>query len=260
LPGSQGAKILAYDIETAPNIGYSWRTREVDILKVIEEWYILCFAYTWIGEGDEEPQVVSLPDFKKEYKADPTNDFRVVKKLHELFGAADIVVGHNSNSYDNRRANARFLVHQLGPPEPFRQLDTCLVARRYFDFNSNKLNDLAEVLGIGSKAETGGFNLWIRTMAGDKDAWATMTSYCAQDVALLRDIYYRLRPWIDGHPNVNMITRNLDNCPKCGSPNMTRQGFKFNKTTTVQQWKCGDCGGWSSSRISEKTSKPSLVN
>ena len=208
-------RILAYDIEVSPNTGYTWRVREQDVLKVIEPWYILCFAYTWVGEEDEV-HVVALPDFRKQYKQDPTNDYQVVKKLHELFEAADIVVGHNSQSYDNRRANARFAVHNIPPPRPYKSIDTCLVARKYFDFNSNKLGDLGETLGCGSKAETGGFNLWVRAMAGQKAAWDTFRQYCMQDVVLLRAIYLKLRPWIDGHPNVSFLNGTLENCPKCG--------------------------------------------
>lgn len=254
------ARILAYDIEVSPNLGYTWRTREQDVLRVVRPWYILCFAYTWVNE-DDEVHVVSLPDFRKQYKEDSTNDFKVVKRLHELFTAADIVVGHNSQSYDNRRANARFMVHGLDVPKPYRSVDTCLVARKYFDFNSNRLGELATTLGLGVKLDTGGFSLWEKVMAGDPVAWATMREYCRQDVVLLRDVYLKLLPWIQGHPNVNMVADGtLDACPKCGSKNLSKQGLKYNRTTTVQQWKCGDCGGWASSRCSEKVDKPALVN
>lgn len=256
------ARTLLYDIEVAPNLGWTWSKRETDVLAFVNEWYILCFSYMFLDE-DDEPHVVALPDFRKQYKEDPTNDYKVVEKLHQLLSAADIVVGHNSNSYDNRRVNARLLIHNFDPPKPYKQVDTCLVARRYFSMTSNRLGDLGETLGLGSKEETGGFALWLKVMAGEKSAWDKMRSYNAQDVVLLRDIYLRLRPWIVGHPNVNTGDEDgdLDACPRCGSDNLTKQGMKINKTSRCQQYKCGDCGGWCSSRISEKDApKPSLVN
>ncbi len=253
------ARTLLYDIETSPNLAYTWGKYQQDVLRFANEWHMLCFAYAWLD--DPEVKVVALPDFRKAYKADPTDDFRVVERLHGLFEEADIIVAHNGNSFDQNRANARFLVHGLDPPQPYRQIDTCLNARKYFSFNSNKLGDLAESLGIGVKGETGGFQTWVSCLAGDKAAWQQMKDYNAQDVVLLREVYLRMRPWIDGHPSVAMITGALDACPKCGSTNLTRQGFKFNRVSTVQQWKCGDCRGWSSSRVAERDlPKPTLVN
>jgi hypothetical protein len=254
-----GARILIYDIENTPSIGFTWGKYDQTVIQFTQEWYMLCFAYKFLG--DDEVQVVALPDFKKEYRADRTNDYRVIKRLHELYSEADIVIAHNGNRFDQRKTNARLLVHGFDPPTPYKQIDTCLVARKYFNFNSNKLGDLGEILGLGTKADTHGFGTWVGCMAGDKQAWSVMKEYNARDVDLLEQVYLKLRPWMDGHPNVGLLSGQLDACPKCGSSAMTRQGFKRNRTTTVQQWKCGDCGGWSSSRLSERdVAKPSLVN
>jgi len=87
-----------------------------------------------------------------------------------------------------------------------------------------------------------------------------MMRYNRHDVAILEKLYLKMRPWATGHPNVAMLDENLDGCPKCGKGPMTRQGLKTNRTSTMQQWKCVACGGWASSRIAEKTDKPSLVN
>jgi len=255
--GSQ-ARILLFDIETAPNLAFVWGKYEQNVLAYESEWYILCFAYRWLGS--EETSVIALPDFKVDYKADASNDYKVVEKLHALFCEADVVIGHNSNSFDNRKTNARFLFHGFDPPTPYKEVDTCLVARKYFSFNSNKLGDLGETLGVGSKAETGGFGLWLGCLNGDKNSWEKMKSYNAQDVTLLEKVYLRLRPWINGHPNVAVLEGNLDCCPKCGADTMMKRGFGHNRVTTFQRYQCTTCGGWSSSRIAEKIDKPLLIN
>lgn len=252
------ARTLLYDIETAPNIAYVWGKYDQNVLEYEQEWYILCFAYKWLGE--DETQAVTQFDFKKEFKADPSDDFRVVEKLYDLFCEADIIVAHNGNSFDQKKSAARFLYHGFDPPSPYRQIDTCREARKHFNFNSNKLGDLGTTLGIGHKAETGGFKTWLACMGGDKAAWQQMKDYNIQDVDLLEAVYLRLRPWIQNHPNITMYDGDMECCPRCGEDAMTKQGIKRNKTTFVQQWKCGGCGGWASSRLTEKVDLPFLVN
>ena len=258
MDGGTQSRTLLYDIETSPNLAYTWGKYDQNVLEFAQEWYILCFAYKWLDEPDTH--VVAMCDFRKAYKANPTNDFHVVKKLHALFDEADLIVAHNGNSFDQKKSAARFLFHGFDPPSDYRQVDTCRAARKHFNFNSNKLGDLGQTLGIGAKAETGGFKTWLGCMSGDPTAWEQMKAYNAQDVVLLEQVYLRLRPWITGHPNVAMLNGDLDACPKCGAGAMSKQGLKYNRTTIVQQWKCRSCGGWASSRTAEKMQSPLLVN
>jgi hypothetical protein len=257
---SKTVKTLLFDLETAPNLGYTWAKWEQNVIQFEQEWYLLSFAWKWLG--DEEVQVLGLDDFPKAFKADPTNDYHLVEKLHALFDEADIVIGHNSNSFDNKKAQGRMLVHGLDPPSPYQEVDTLRVAKRYFSFNSYKLGDLGEALGVGTKAETGGFETWLKVMAGDKKAWKVFKEYNQQDVVLLEEIYLRMRPWIEGHPNVALLAEgDMELCPRCGEDAMIRQGFKHTRTMTYQRWSCTACGGWSRSRISEKDEpKPAFVN
>lgn len=253
-----GARVLIYDIENSPSLGYVWSKYQTDVIQFAQDYWILCFAYKWLGE--DQVHMVAQPDFKKAYKEDPTNDYHVVAKLQGLFNEADVLVAHNGIAFDTRKTNTRLLTHGFSPPSSYKQVDTYRVAKRYFSFLSNKLGDLGEALGLGTKAENHGFSTWLGCMAGDKNAWQTMKDYNARDVDLLEQVYLKMRPWVDNHPNVSFLCGEMDGCPKCGSHHLTRQGLKYNKTTTVQQWQCGDCHGWSSSRVSEKVPKPALVN
>ena len=74
-----------------------------------------------------------------------------------MFDEADVVIAHNGDKFDMRKANARFGHYE--PPMPVQQVDTLKVARKYFKFESNKLGDLGEHLGLGNKEVTGGFAL-----------------------------------------------------------------------------------------------------
>ena len=94
-------------------------------------------------------------------------------------------------------------------PSAVQQIDTLKVARRYFMFNSNKLGDLGQHLRLGKKESTGGFELWVGCMKGEAKAWSRMIQYARQDVNLLMDVYYKLRPFMNNHPNKNLINRRV---------------------------------------------------
>jgi hypothetical protein len=171
-------KTLIYDIETAPIVGTVWGKWEQNLIWTIQDWYILGFSYRWHGKR-MKTQSVFMPDFKL-YKKDPTSDYEVVKKLYELFNEAEIVVAHNGNSFDQKKSQARMIIHGFGPPSPYQQIDTKLVAKRNFNFTSNKLDDLGSYFGYGNKMKTDK-DLWRKCMAGDMKAWKYMRDYCDRD-------------------------------------------------------------------------------
>lgn len=252
------ARILLYDIETAPNLVHTWGTYEQTALEVIRPWYLLCFAYKWLDEGTTD--VVALPDFEKEYKKDPENDYQLVKYLHDLFNEADVVIAHNGNAFDQKKVHARFLIHGFDPPTYYRQIDTLKEARKHFRFDSNRLNDLGIQLGLGEKVDTGGYSLWQGCMAGDQKSWAKMKKYNKQDVVLLEKVYKTLLPWIDNHPNVSMLCGRTDGCPKCGAKHFQKRGVRYNKTTAYQSYQCQSCRGYFRDRMTLKTPAPQYVN
>lgn len=250
------ARILYYDIETAPNLSYVWGQYEQNVIDHEREWYILCVSYRW--EGEKKTHVCSLIDFPETYKKDPENDYHVVKKMWDLIDEADIVVAHNGDRFDMRKANARFVYHEMGPTSPVKQIDTLKIARRYFMFNSNKLDHLGSYLGVGRKVNAGGFETWAGCMRGDLNSWKTMIKYARQDVDLLRDVYMKLRPWATNHPNLNVYDGGCD-CPTCGSSNLQKRGYKYTQVATYQQYYCNDCGAWSRDRLMEDVTRPDLV-
>lgn len=223
-------KILLFDIETSPNISYTWGKWEQDVIEFKEEWKILCFAAKWLG---------GKKIFAHRIKG--TSDREVVKALWKLFDETDIVVAHNGDSFDVKKTNARFAHYNLPPPSPYKTIDTKKIAKRYFNFNSNSLNDLGKYLGLGEKVETGGFKLWKQCMSGNQEAWRKMIKYNKQDVLLLEKVYLHFRPWMTGHPNVSIDTE----CPKCGSDNIQFRGIVRTAPGNVyRRFQCNSCGGW----------------
>lgn len=236
------SKVLIYDIESAPIIATVWGKYEQNFVWSIQDWYILCFAYKWLGE--KKTHVISQTDFK-DYKPGSENDLSVVQKLHELFNEADVIVAHNGNSFDQKKSQARMIIHGMEPPAPYKQIDTKLVARKHFNFTSNKLDDLGDYLGLGRKIQTGGYDLWKQCMAGDKKAWKKMQKYNIQDVVLLESIYLKMRPWMNNHPNLGVIDDRPKACNNCSSQRMIiHKKRMISNTGYKMQYQCGDCGAY----------------
>jgi predicted RNA-binding Zn-ribbon protein involved in translation (DUF1610 family) len=247
-------KILLFDIENTPMITYTWGMWEQDVIEVKEDWYILCFAYMWLGE--KQPKVVALPDFRG-YKKDRTNDLHVVKKLWELFEQAEVVIAHNGDQFDIKKANVRFLKHGLEPPSFYKTIDTLKLARRIFKFDSNKLDYLGQYLKVGRKVPHTGKHLWLGCMAGNPEDWNIMKRYNKQDLILLEKVYRKLRGWDNSQVvNLNLVYGTTFNCPKCGSPDTHKDGARLRLGGLIQRYHCKNCGRWSSQPVSKEKERP----
>ncbi len=245
-------KVLVFDIETAPIISYTWGVWEQNIVGIVRDWYILCFAYKWLGE--KKIHVLSLPDYET-YKKDRHDDKDLVNDLWSLFNDADALIAHNGDNFDIKKANARFAFHKLSPPSPYKQIDTLKIAKKHFKFDSNSLDKLGRYLGIGRKTKHEGFGLWEGCMDGDKNAWKRMVKYNRQDVNLLEEVYLELRPWASTQYNFGMLSKSLA-CSHCGSNNLQSRGTARNKTTVYRRIHCTDCGGWSRTANNTRDDKP----
>lgn len=251
----QEIKILVFDIETAPNEGYTWGKYEQNVIQFTHNWYMLCFAAKWLNQ--KKVYTAKLPDFKL-YKREKDNDREVVKALWHLLDEADVVVAHNGNKFDIKKSNARFAYHGLPPPSSYASIDTLLVAKRYFKFDSNHLTDLGTFFKIGNKLHHEGFSLWTKCMAGNKRAWRKMIKYNIQDIILLEKLYLKLLPWITNHPNRALYDCKPNACPNCGQTNLIKNGLYYTRIQTYQRWRCKDCGASATSRTPIKQEKPEV--
>lgn len=245
------AKILLYDLEISrtrvEGYGSRWEFRVVKFLKQSE---LMCYSYKELGES--KVHFVSRHDFKKYH------DF--VKSLRDLLDSATITIAHNGGSFDDKMANRFFVTEGLTPPRPRKTIDTRREAKRWFRFESNKLDDLGDFLGLGRKENVGYADLEDDFMSNNpsKKTIRLMKKYNDQDVRLLESIYLRLRPYMQSHPNLGDIHQADGICPKCGSDNLQRRGFNHRRTGKVQRYQCIDCGGWTNESSIKKVGR--LVN
>lgn len=223
------SKILLYDIETFPNLAYVWGKYDQNVIAFKEEWQLASVAWKWLGESTVHCQTVQ----------GNKTDLALCETLHDLLSEADIVIAHNGDEFDQKKVRARMVTHKMQPLPPITSIDTKKVAKKYFNFTSNSLNDLGKTLGVGKKVQTGGFDLWLDCMAGKKEAWKKMATYNRQDVVLLEKVFQRMRPWMD--KAILIPTVAFKSCPHCESEDVKKDGIRGNGTTVKQEWECNSC-------------------
>lgn len=186
-------KILLLDIETTPMKVYTWGLwdQNIGINQIIEHTEMMCFGAKWLGK-----KKVTFKSVHHHGKQE------MLETLHEMMNEADILVGWNSAAFDHKHIRREFLEAGLTPPSETKDLDLMSIVKANFLFPSNKLDYVAQKLGVGAKVKHSGFELWIDCMDGKDKAWREMRKYQIQDVELLDKLYDVLLPWLPGKASV----------------------------------------------------------
>lgn len=247
-------RILLLDIETFPNLAYVWGKYEQNVIRYTQQSCIATFVAKWL----DSPKIISkaLPDYPG-YIPGSYDDKAIVADLWKLFDEADIIVAHNGNSFDIKVVTGRFIFYNMKPTSPFKSVDTKLMVKSVVRYNSNSLDDLCSLLGLGKKIKTD-FDLWEGCINGDMKCWNQMVKYNRMDVLLLEKLYLRLAPFAKTHPNLTFWTRGK--CPKCGGHNIQYRGFARCVTRQYRRFVCNDCGSWGRAVISDKDGNVNTVN
>lgn len=244
------AKIAVGDIETAPLVSGHWRLYDenIGLGQIEKEWTILSFS--WKPFGGSKSDVIYMDTSGK---ADPRDDYDLCLALGKLIDEYDFLIAQNGKRFDLRKINARLIMHGFPPPSPIKVIDTMLMAKQVAAFTSNKLDWLSNHLTDLPKEhhkEFPGYELWAECLKGNPKAWAVMKKYNIRDIEATEQVYLRLRPWVNDHPNVNVYHDDNDSvrCKVCASPNIEKRGYAYTNTGQYHRYRCSDCGGWSRSR------------
>ncbi|KKM04658.1 hypothetical protein LCGC14_1762000 [marine sediment metagenome] len=242
------AKVLVFDVETAPLRSYTWGLwkQNIQTSHIISDWFMLTWSAKWLFEDE----VFSDRLTSKEALAE--DDRRISHSIWKLIDEADIIIAHNANRFDVKKLNTRFLLNGLNPPMPYQVIDTLEHLRKRFSISSNRLDYVNELLGIGRKIDTGGFALWEGCMRGDALSLKKMEEYNIVDVEILEETYLRIRAWIKPHPNMGLfIEDNVEVCPACGSKELKFGGTPYRTAAnSYETFRCEECGSVGRSRTS----------
>ncbi len=246
------AKILLLDIETAPNVAFTWGLfkQNISLGQLVKPGRTICWAAKWL----DKKKVI----YKSEYHQDHET---MVREMWKLLDEADLVIHYNGKKFDIPTLNKEFVLLGMGPPSPYRQIDLINTCRSQFRFASNKLDFICQQLGLGGKVQHKGMALWVGCMEGIKKDWKMMKEYNIEDVHLLERLYYRLLPWIKTHPNLAMyMDTDRPVCTNCVSGKVQSRGTEVTNRATYRRFKCMGCGANLKGREAVKGArKPVLV-
>lgn len=239
MPTKRGPSILHIDIETAPHVVYCWGLfkENISTKQVIEASRTICYAAKWHGKRGVVYDSLNY-----------SSEEEMVAGLWHLLDEADAVTHWNGKRFDIPTINKEFMKYGWEPPSPYKQIDLLHVARRQFKFASNKLDYVAQFLGLGAKVKHIGFELWVGCLGGDDKSWRIMERYNKEDVRLLERLYKRFLPWIKDHPNYGLyVDSERPVCPNCGGLVHSR-GIEHTKTQSYRRYQCTKCGTWARGR------------
>lgn len=229
-------KRLFYDIETSYNIVKSWRIGfniNLNMEDIIQERAIITIAYKW--EGEEDVTVLSW---------DKGCDKKIIEDFVKVMSEADELVGHNVDRYDTKFIMARALKHNISVLPKYQSTDTLKLAKKHFMLNSNKLDYIAQYLGIGHKTKHRGLEMWDDIiLRNDSKALEEMIEYNVQDVFLTEQVYHKLMEY--SLPKVNHASKQTGNkhtCPQCGSDHAELHKTYISSTgTKTRLMNCLNC-------------------
>ena len=256
--GTKNKKVLYLDIESSR----LWVTMPVYDLKftagyispkyVTKDWYITAAAWGWLDVQNKKIKnikAVSGLDFPLAYAKDHRNDQGVVKALLDIIGQADLIVGHNLDSFDLAKINYRAAFHKLPIVDLPPTVDTLKAARRYMKATSNSLYYLTKEFGLETKIQLPP-GVMHEADEGCAKSLKKLIAYNKGDIKAGADLYFEILPRIKNHPNLNIFNteKRLSGkktdiiCGNCGSSDIIKAGIRPTLTGIKQKYSCKCCG------------------
>ncbi len=242
-------RILVFDVETAPITAYTWGLfdQNVGLNQIKTDWHLLSWAAKWYGEP--ESKVMYMDNSKAK---DITDDKELVEGLSKLLNETDIIITQNGEEFDIKKLNARAVINGLPPIKPCKSTDILKESRKVFKFTSHKLEYMTDQLNTKYKKlkheKYPGFELWSAILAGDKNAWKEMKTYCVHDVLATEEAYTVIRGWIKTQNLACYIDDAVTRC-KCGSDKLEKRGYACTEAGKYQIFRCKECGKWPRSPV-----------
>ena len=178
-------KVLYLDIETAMMKVYAYDlfvpSKRISKDMIAENSFVICWSAAWLDAENKPKRIMS--DVCTTAEAKKHNDKRIVERIYTLIDEADVIIGHNSDGFDLKILNWRFLLAGLPFPADWKKkVDTYKLSVRYTRPPSRGLEYLSVALG-GKPKQGLTRDEWIAIVeTGDAKLLAKADKYCRGDV------------------------------------------------------------------------------
>ena|SRR3990167_5434471 len=199
---------------------------------------IICLTYCW--EGSKKP-VTLMWDYETQ------DDSELIKEFDKVAQEADVIIGKNSDRFDNKHINTRRMFLDLaGNTEWLKRTDDLEKhMRKQFYLPSQSLDYISQQLGFGGKDKMS-FDDWVHISTKDKEhgmkAFNKMLKYNRKDVLDTMAIWnYCEKHFV---PKLNLSKTNDGiGCRRCGGLNIIKNGKGQSGNVIYQRYHCTDCNG-----------------
>lgn len=217
-PKLSSKDILIWDIETSPNLVFSWgigHKVSISFENIYRERAITCIAWKILGKS----RVYSLNWDQNHCDKEMIDTF--IGHLNNCRYS----VAHNGDRFDLRWLRGRAMFHRLGMWPEYTSVDTLKIFRKLAYLNSYRLDYLLQYFGFGRKIKVD-YDLWKRVFAGEAKALQEMIRYNRKDVVALEELYTFVRQYMSP---VDSLTKSCRTCPHCASEKFQRKHHRFTK-------------------------------
>lgn len=232
-------KILVYDIETSRIKADVWWTGKqyISHKQLREEARIISISWKWVGED----KVYSLTWDKNHC------DKKMMKEFLAVYNSAEMVIGQNNNSFDNKWINTRAAKHRLKVNRFVKSFDIYRMAKRYFRLPSYSMDYMSKYFGLTPKQSHDGMIMWEMIENGtkkeQKEYLQKMVDYNVGDIITTEELYLTLKPYFHRVTNMAVIQGKPKYCcASCGVDDVALDRTLVTERGTVQRiLKCLDC-------------------
>lgn len=228
----ESPKVLIYDIETArvqANLWWSGK-QYVNGTQITSDPSIITVAWKWLGSEE----VHYLKWDKKQ------SDKKLVTTFLKEYNKADMVIGYNNDSFDNRWINARALKYNLNVNVHVKSFDIMKQSKRLFRLPSYSMNSLAKHIGVETKLQHSGLSMWDAIQFGGKKeakkAMKLMVEYNIQDIIVTEQVFLRVNKYMKTPIHLGVMAgKSKASCPMCGSDNVKLHKTSITAAGTIQR-------------------------
>jgi len=228
-------KVLVYDIETSQVRADVWSTGKQYIRhdQLVEgpegETRIISIAWKFVGE-----------DKVYDLIWDDGDDKQLMIDFLDIYNNAQLVVGQNNNSFDNKLVATRAAKHGLFVDRFVKSFDIYRMAKRYFRLPSYSMAFMAKYFGLTLKQSHEGILMWKMiqrgTPAQKKEYLAKMVTYNRGDIVTTEELFMKLKPYFSTVSNEAASSGEPRwACPVSGSLDVELLKTIYTEAGTVQR-------------------------
>ena len=226
------SRVMIYDIETSRVSAKIWSTGKqyVNHTSLTSHTKIISIAWKWLGDDD-----VHWVKWDKKHC-----DKKLMKEFLKEYNKADMVIGQNNNSFDNKLVATRAAYHRLFVNKFIKSFDIYRQAKSVFRLASYSMAYMAKYFGLTLKQSHEGIHMWDMIENGTKEEQKEylkkMIDYNVGDIITTEELYLTLLPYLKPVMSTAVQLGNPSwACPVSGSTNVKLYRTTWTAAGTIQR-------------------------